>query len=269
MGWHISYTFERTHLTMSSADRIIGIVNVVAQLAIAGIAIAGILAALHANKKQIASSESQLNKQIEENRRLATEERQHQSRPIIVPKEDIIQTTATTLDRSTGQIGGERFYTSDHTINWAYNHSIRIPLQNMGNGPAFNLHAVFYGSGNTSHEQFVSWDNGPIEANGSLDIYLEHSTELRLLHDESLDRKHPLYDRSLDSPENPWVNRIACLTLTYHDLFGKKYVSIYHSTLQHRWVHVATGEISGDGSFDLKELNDRKKQGLKLPVSLS
>ena len=81
--------------------------------------------------------------------------------------------------------------------------------------------------------------------------------------------RYPLFDRSSDSLENPWVNRIACLTLTYHDLFGKKYVSIYHYTLQHQWVHVATREISGESSFDLKEMNDWKKKGLELPVSPS
>jgi hypothetical protein len=253
---------------MMSSANIIGVANVAAQFAVAVVAIWAVLASLHANKKQIASSEIQLSKQIEESRRLATEERQYQSRPIIVPQKQISQTTAYSYDMNTKQTEGEILYTSDHVINWAYSHSIRISLQNMGNGLAFNLHAVLYGSGNTCHEQFVSWDNGPVEANGSLDINLEHSTELRLLHNTSVDGKHSLYDRSLDSSEKPWTDRIACLTLTYHDLFGKKYVSIYHYTLPHQWIHVATREIAGDGSFDLKELNDRKKQGLKLSASL-
>ncbi len=256
---------------MSSAD-IIGIAGVIAQVVVAVVAIWAVWASLHANKKQITSSEIQLTKQIAESRRLATEERQYQSRTIIVPTKQIFQTTATSYNMSTGQSEGESLFTSDHVINWAYNHSIRIPLQNMGNGPAFNLHAILYGSGNTCHEQFVSWDNGPAEAKGPLDINLEHSMELRLFHDESVDGKHPLYDRSLNSPENPWTYRIASLTLTYHDLFGKKYVSIYHYTLQHQWIHVATEEISGQPPLDLKELNDRKKQGSKLsapPVKVS
>jgi len=108
---------------MSSSDSIISIANVVAQFAVAGVAIWAVLASLHANKKQIASSEIQLSKQIEESRRLATEERQHQSRPIIVPKNDISQMTATYYNLSTGQSEGESLYTSDHAINWAYNHS--------------------------------------------------------------------------------------------------------------------------------------------------
>jgi hypothetical protein len=246
-----------------------GIAGVVTQLVVAIVAVWAVLASLHANKRQIASSESQLDKQIAESRRLATEERQYQSRPIIVPKKQIIQTTPTYYNMNTGHAEGERLQTSDQGINWAYNHTIRIPLLNMGNGPAFNLHAVLYGPQASSHSQFVSWDNEPVEAKGPLDINLVHSTEFRLLHDESVDGKHPLYDRTPDPSAHSEEYQIACLTLTYHDLFGKKHVSIYHYTMQYQWIHVATSEISGEGSFDLKELNDRKKQGLKLSATHS
>jgi len=253
---------------MGSADIIIGIANVVAQLAVAGVAVWAVLASLHANSKQIASSEIQLSRQIEESRRLATEERQHQDRPIIAPKKEISHTTVTSISRETWQ-PNKSLYTPDHAINWAWEDSIRIFLHNMGNGPAFNLHAVLYGPQASSHSQFVSWDNGPVEAKSPLDIDLVHSTEFRLLHDESVDEKHPLYDRTPDPSAHSDEFQIACLTLTYHDLFGRKYVSIYHYTLQYQWIHVATSEISGGGSFDLKELNDRKKQGLKLSASHS
>src|SRR6266566_8673056 len=78
----------------------IGVLNVIAQLIIAIVAIVAILASLRANKNQIESSErqlkeqiaasdKQLNKQIEESRRLATEEHQYQSYPIIVPTKPI------------------------------------------------------------------------------------------------------------------------------------------------------------------------------------
>ncbi|HJT59179.1 MAG TPA: hypothetical protein VJ761_21915 [Ktedonobacteraceae bacterium] len=168
---------------MSSADIIIGIANVLAQLAVAGVAVWAVLASLHANKKQIASSEAQLSKQIEESRRLAIEERQQESRPIIAPKKKVSHTTVTFISRETWQTD-KSFYTPDKAINWAWEDSIRICLHNMGNGPAFNLHALFYGPQASSHSQFVSWDNGPIESKSPLDIDLVHSAELRLLHDE-------------------------------------------------------------------------------------
>jgi hypothetical protein len=258
---------------MNTAD-IIGVFNVVAQFAVAVVAVWAVLASLRANKRQIESgdrqlkeqikvSDIQIQKQIAENRRLATEERQHQNRPIMVPGKAVWGHAVTFVSLETGK-ANESFYGSDGRVNWSWQHEIGIYVHNMGNGPAFNVHCILYGSEDTCQSQFVSWNNGPIEGKGSIDIILAHSSELRLFHDVSIDGKHPLYDTSLDSPTKPWSNRIACFTLTYHDLSGKRYVSVFHYTLQHRWVHVATEEISGEPPLDLKELNAQKKQGPKL-----
>jgi hypothetical protein len=201
----------------------------------------------------------------------AAEERQYQSRPILVPKGAVSHNTVTYFNMNTGE-SSENLYTSDHNINWGWQHEIRIKLHNMGNGPAFNLHCVLYGPRDTCQDQFVSWDNGPIEEKVSIDVNLAHSSELRLHHNDFIDGMYPLYDRSLDSPSNPWAYRIACLTITYHDLFRNKYVSIFHHTLKHRWIHMATEKINGNPSFDLKELNEEKKQAPKLsapPVQTS
>jgi hypothetical protein len=192
---------------------------------------------------------------------LATDDRQHQSQPIIVPKKEISHNTVTYSPPVPEE---PNLYTSEHRINWSWPHEIRLNVRNMGSGPAFNLHCVLYGSEDTCQSQFVSWDDGPIEEKSSTDVELIHSSELRLFHNDSVDGKHPLYDKSLDSPSNPWIYRIACLTITYHDLFEKKHVSIFQYTLQHGWIHVATGEIPGKPPLDLKELNDQKKQGPKL-----
>lgn len=250
---------------MSTSD-IIGLANVGAQVLVAMVAIVAIVASLRANKKQIKASEAQISRQIEENRRLTADERQHQSRPIIVPKKEISHNTITTFSLETGK-ASENIYTSDHLINWSWNHDIRINLHNMGNGPAFNLHCVLYGPEPPCHSQFVSWDNGPIEEKSSADIELAHSSELRLFQKDSVDGEHPLYDMSIDSPSNPANYRIACLTITYHDLFGKRYVSIFNYTRQHRWVHLITKELPEKSPLDLKELNEQKKQGSKLKAS--
>ncbi len=258
---------------MNTAD-IIGVFNVLAQLAVAGVAVWAVLASLSANKRQIESSDRQLKeqikaseiqiqKQIAENRRLVTEERQYQNRPIMVPREEIFGNAIVSLSSETFE-PSESLYASDDRIDWSWNHAVGLKLHNMGSGPAFNLHCVLYGPEKICYSQFVSWDNGPIAEKNAIDIDLMHSSELQLLHNDSVDGKHPLYDMSLDSPSNPWAYRIACLTLTYHDLFGKKHVSIFHYTLQHRWVHVAIEEIPGEPPLDLKELNAQKKQGPKL-----
>src|SRR5260370_923500 len=72
--------------------------------------------------------------------------------------------------------------------------------------------------------------------------------------------QHVLYDKSRPSQKNPWFSRMARLTLTYHDLFGTKYVSAFHYTQEHRWIHIVTEEITGNPARDLKELNMQKKQ---------
>jgi len=193
-------------------------------------------------------------------RQLATEERQDQNRPIIVPKKEISHNTVTYSPQDPGQ---PKLYSSERRINWTWPNQIRINIHNMGHGPAFNLNCVLYGPEDTCQSQFVSWDDGPIEEKSSPDINLMHSSELRLFHNDSVDGKNPLYDKSLDSPSNPWAYRTACLTITYHDLFGKRYVSIFNYTLDHRWIRIAIEDIpslNGKPPLDLKELNNQKRQ---------
>jgi len=53
------------------------------------------------------------------------------------------------------------------------------------------------------------------------------------------------------------------LTITYHDLFGIKHVSIFDHTIEHQWVHIAIDKISvykKKPILDLKELNTQEKQ---------
>lgn len=210
-------------------------------------------------KKQIEASDLQVRKQIEESRRLASEDRQYQSRPILAPEKEAFENAITYLSM-TGGSPDAPLYASNGIINWACQHEVGIHIHNMGNGPAFNIQALLYGPDNLFQSQFVSWDNGPIEEKGRMIIHLQHPQELHLLPTDSINGKYPLYDQALDSLTDPVINRIACLTLTYHDLFGKKHVSIFRYTITHQWIHVTTEEISGGQPLDLKELNLQKKQ---------
>lgn len=267
-------------INMSASDKIAlaaaiaQAVGVLLQIAIAIIAIMAIRASLSANKEQIDASERQLREQIrasetqvrqqiEENRRLATEERQQQSRPIVAPTDSISHNVMTYLDPNTGK-ASEDLYTSEKRINWSWQYPIKIEVRNMGNGPAFNLQCILYGQETTTQFQFVSWTNGPIEEKSSADIELEHPSDLFLFQHDMVNGKHVLYDTTSHSPTNSFFLRIARLTLTYHDLLGKKYVSIFHFTIEHKWIHVLTEEITSDPPRDLKELNDQKKLGPKL-----
>jgi len=252
---------------MTTTDYI-GIANVAAQLIVAIVAIWAVLTSLHANKRQIEASEKQLKRQIEasdlqirqqieENRHLAAEERQHQSRPIIVPVGEFTPSPATF---------GSVLYQPNGIVIWTHQGKIELTLQNMGGGVAVNVHCVLYGPEGIHAYQFVSWDNGPVGDN-PVQILFEHPKQLHLVPDDSIDGVHPLYNTSPTSLI-PIEYRIACLTITYHDIFGNKHISAFNYTLEHRWVRVAIGNIPGVKGkipLDLKELNDQKKQqGIKL-----
>ena len=193
----------------------------------------------------------------------ATEERKHQIRPIMAPEKEIFNKSMTVKDSSTGKPVERQLYTSEGRIDWSWPYPISIDLRNMGNGPALNLHCILYGSEDINQLQFVSWDNIPVEAKSPIAVELKHPSDLSLSHDDMVNGKHVLYDRSPGSPTDPWISRIARLTLTYHDLFGTKYVSVFHYTSEHRWIHVVTEEITGNPACDLKELNTQKKLGPK------
>jgi len=184
---------------------------------------------------------------------LATEERQHQIRPIIVPVGEFTPSPATL---------GSALYQPNGIGIWTHQGKIELTLQNMGGGVAVNVHCVLYGPEGILTYQFVSWDNGPV-GNNPVQILFEHPKQLHLAPDDSIDGVHPLYDTSPTLSSNPIEYRIACLTVTYHDLFGIKHVSIFNYTLEHRWVCVTIGKIpavKGNEPLDLKELNDQKKQ---------
>lgn len=192
-------------------------------IAIALITLGAVIVAIKAiseNRKQAKDNWSHSQQQ-------ATEERKHQIRPIMAPEREISHNIATSIDLHTGKVD-KSLYTSEYRIDWSWPHPIRIDLRNMGNGPALNLHCILYGNENTTQSQFISWDNMPVEARSPITVELKHPSDLGLFHGDMVSDKHVLYDNSLNSPTNPWFSRIARLTITYHDLFGIKYVSIFH-----------------------------------------
>jgi hypothetical protein len=194
----------------------------------------------------------------------AREERKHQIRPIMAPEKEIFNKSMTVKDPSTGKPVERQLYTSEGRIDWSWPYPISIDLRNMGNGPALNLHGILYGNEDSNQSQFVSWDNIPVEAKSPIAVELRHPSDLSLFHGDRVNDKHVLYDKSSDLPTNSWFSRIARLTLTYYDLFGTKYVSAFHYTIEHRWIHVVTEEITSNPAYDLKELNTQKKLGPKL-----
>ena len=187
---------------------------------------------------------------------LASQDRQHQSRPVIVPVGEFIATTPF--------ITRDDIHSTDGKVIWGYEGEIQLKLQNMGGGVALNVHCILYGPEDPYNLQFVSWDNGPIGATENpVQVTCKHPQWLYLNPGDSIDGIHPLFDKSLDSPSNPAKDRIACLTITYHDLFEIKHMSIFNYTLEHRWLCVKIDKIPSlnrKPPLNLKELNDQKGQ---------
>ena len=217
---------------MSLSDNI-NIIGVIVNTVVAIATVGAVIAALYIS-----------NKQIKENRRQATEERQHQSRPVVVPISEVLY--------AYDSCGRGQPYDSGDLINWNVDR-VKIEVHNMGNGPALDVHCVLFSAHNQYAKHFVSWSNGPVEGNGKKTIIYNHSRELCLNYNNTIDGVHPLYLYVLNAPNNP----IARLTITYHDLFGIKHVSIFDPMLEHQWVHVSIDKIP---ALDLKELNDQEKQ---------
>lgn len=259
---------------MSTTDYI-GIAGVVAQLIVAGVAIWAVLSSLRANKGQIEASEKQLTKQIdasdlqlrrqiEESRRLATEERQHQSCPIIVPTKEIANVPA--VQQQVPGAQQQYLYTSEvpplkGNISWGLEFSaVPLEVSNIGMGPAFNVHCVLYGYDSAFRNQFISWNNVPIGAGKDETILLRHPNqdELWLDRNDSIDGVHTLYYPHAGPNPN---QAQACLTISYQDLFSNKLVSIFDYTPYHQWVRVFVSmPASPKIALDLKELNDQKKR---------
>ncbi|HLX58378.1 MAG TPA: hypothetical protein VKR83_15275 [Ktedonobacteraceae bacterium] len=228
-------------------------------IAIALITLGAVIVAI----KAISENRKQAKVNWAHSQQQATEERKHQIRPIMAPEKEIFNKSMMVSDPDPSKRVNRELYISGQRIDWSWPSPISIDLRNMGNGPALNLHGILYGNEDTNQSQFVSWDNIPVEARSPITVELKHPSDLSLFHGDMVNDKHVLYDKSPDSPTNPWVSRIARLTLTYHDLFGTKYVSVFHYTIEHRWIHVVTEEITGNPARDLKELNTQKIQGPK------
>src|SRR5258708_29923929 len=203
---------------MSTADTI-GVWNVVAQFAVALVANGEVIVALITSNRQIkenrkqqtkqiearnkqvneqiAASDIQINKQIEESRRLATEEHQYQSCPIIVPTKAI----ADVLTEVVEGIQQEYLYTSEvpplkGNISWGLQFpSVPIEVSNIGTGPAFNVHCVLHGYDNAYANQFISWNNCPIGQGRDETIRSRHpfQDELWLDRSDSIDGEHTLH----------------------------------------------------------------------------
>ncbi len=237
---------------------IINSVVAVATLAVAIVAVIG----LRENRRL--AREDWLHSQ-----QLATVERQHQSRPIVVPVGELSHHTPdgqvdwspydTASEQAMDQIARQAAYSEGeyHSVSGATReheqNTQQFILQNMGDGVALNVHSFLYGPQTGLGNQYTSWNNGPIQGRNGQPILYTHGATI-LSEQITVDGTHLLYDHS----ETHY--RIARLTTTYHDLFGRRHVSIFdyirRSPTEHQWMHVTT---KSGIEYDLEELDNQRQ----------
>jgi hypothetical protein len=153
--------------------------------------------------------------------RISQEQHFNQFRPILQP----IGSLENIIERSAGK---------PH-IKWGYQNQVIDGLQNIGVGPAFNIYGILFGppyittTPTPPTERYVVWNYtslSPGEAGAR--ITLEQSTNVS---SETTIGGYPLY-----VPDDvDHIGIIARFTLTYHDVFGRKFASIYDYHSQSGW----------------------------------
>lgn len=163
----------------------------------------------------------------------------NQMRPVLIPP--AIKESAL-LKNDNGRID----------VQWEQNQLTIDGLQNIGAGPAFNIYSIFFGPpfhGVPPYNlRYVIWNYNflPPDTPGSK-ITLSRGSSVK---SETKIKGHVLY-----VPDD--AAHTACcvrLTLTYHDIYGHKFASIYDYHLVLGWICVGHFE---DIELDLHELDEQ------------
>ena len=137
-----------------------------------------------------------------------------------------------------------------------------ILLSNIGTGPALDVLAVLFGPtprGPSEEQAHIYFKySGPITSGGR-EGEIGHQGGLLISGDALVGRekKYTLYAPPRPSPKDPADGVtpyiVARLTITYHDIFGRKHASIFDYTSQEEWLSVDEGFFPSIPQ-DLKDL---------------
>jgi hypothetical protein len=185
---------------------------------------------LGAYRKQVQIGQDQI--------RVTQEQTYNQARPVLVPPQDIASLLRTEQ--------GSSF------VQWGNSSVVFNGLQNIGTGPAFNIYGLFFGppvQNLPPTSRYSLWNYGVL-APGTTgpQVTLSQGSSLK---SETTIKEHVLY-----APDD--VDHIGCivrLTLTYHDIFGRKFASIYDYQSILGWICLGHYE---DIESDLRELDDQE-----------
>ncbi len=216
---------------------IIAGISAAATVALAIIAIPTILV----YRKQVKIGQDQV-KVSQEQVKVAQEQQFNQFRPVLYPGGSL----ENIIDRS----GGKPF------IKFGQQNQVINGIKNIGIGPAFTIYGILFGSqvnSQLSQQRYIVW-NYPALTPG------ETGDEITLRQGSHISSDTIIKGYTLYVPDDADHNGvIARFTLTYHDVFGRKFASIYDYQSQIGWMN--RGHFS-DIEHDIYEL-DQQTPGAK------
>lgn len=163
----------------------------------------------------------------------------NQQRPILVPPS--IKASELLKD-----------YQGKTDVQWGQGQLIIDGLQNIGVGPAFNIYGVFFGlpfQKQPPHNQrYCIWNYGVLPPGST-------GEKIMLSQGSSVKSTSTIGGQVLYVPDDAdHIGRIVRFTVTYHDIFGRKFASIYDYQNVVGWMCVGHFE---DIELDIYELDQQ------------
>lgn len=136
----------------------------------------------------------------------------------------------------------------------------KVTLHNGGSGIALNVRGIFFSREPSSSKdtvvKYMHWLDEPLQTDES--IVVEQQQHVMI------DGSYKIGKQTLYAPKAPTqeeINRgialiLMRLTLTYHDIFGRKHASTFDYTHLHKWICV---EFQSDITQDIEELDRQAK----------
>lgn len=143
-------------------------------------------------------------------------------------------------------------------VQWGQGQLKIEALQNIGVGPAFNIYGIFFGPPFQNQPPFTqryaiwNYDSLPAGATGN---------QCELTQGTSVKSTHEINGHVLYVPDDAdHIGRIVRLTLTYHDIFGRKFASIYDYQNVLGWICVGHFDNLNLDLYELDQLDPMTQQ---------
>lgn len=158
-------------------------------------------------------------------------------------------------------------YQGTSDVQWGQGQLVLDGLQNIGVGPAFNIYGIFFGppfQKQPPHNQrYCVWNYGVLAPGTTGDkMALNQGTSVK---STTTIKGHTLY-----VPDDAnHIGRIVRFTVTYHDIFGRKFASIYDYQNVLGWMCVGHFEDLEQDLYELDQVDPMTQQSNHFFHSLS